>query len=552
MVAIIRGKAFLVWLKYARQNRIKLNFNIMNGTRRPAILVIRDGWGENHDPSLDKYNAIKLANAPFCKNLAAHWPRTEIAACGLAVGLPEGIMGNSEVGHQNIGAGRVVDQEIVRIDKGFQTGSILESPVLQQVFKTMDEGGSLHLFGLCSDAGVHSMLRHLYNLLKLCADKKYEKVYLHAFTDGRDTPPTSGLGFIKEVESKMKEYGVGKVASVIGRFWAMDRDKRWDRVQKAYDCLVGVKAEAEVSSAEEAFKNYYDNPAQDNMQGDEFIVPTWIVEDGKPIGRVKDGDAVIFFNFRGDRPREMTSAFIDDDFDGFNRTVRPKVYFVTMTEYKTGLCPNVLFPKPPKMVNILGEYISSKGLAQLRCAETEKFAHVTFFFNDYREEPFRGEDRILIDSPRDVQTYDQKPEMSEPGVADAVAKAVLENKYALIVVNFANGDMVGHTGNLEAAVKAIEAVDAGVKKIAEAADKTGAVMVITADHGNSDQLFEPSINEPHTRHTMNPVEVIIYGKGMEGLKLRQGGNLGDIAPTVLQLMGLKPPAEMTGKSLIIQ
>ena len=241
MVAIIRGKAFLVWLKYAGQNRIKLNFNIMNGIRRPAILVIRDGWGENHDPSLDKYNAIKLANAPFCKNLAAHWPRTEIAACGLAVGLPEGIMGNSEVGHQNIGAGRVVDQEIVRIDKGFQTGSILESPVLQQVFKTMDEGGSLHLFGLCSDAGVHSMLRHLYNLLKLCADKKYEKVYLHAFTDGRDTPPTSGLGFIKEVESKMKEYGVGKVASVIGRFWAMDRDKRWDKVQKAYDCLVGVK-----------------------------------------------------------------------------------------------------------------------------------------------------------------------------------------------------------------------------------------------------------------------------------------------------------------------
>ncbi len=524
----------------------------MNGVRRPVVLVIRDGWGENHDSTLDKFNAIKLANAPFCKSLSEKYPRTEITACGLEVGLPDGIMGNSEVGHQNIGAGRVVDQEIVRIDKGFQTGSVLESPVLNEVFKKLDEGGALHLFGLCSDAGVHSMLRHLYALLKICADKKYDKVYLHAFTDGRDTPPTSGLGFIKDVEAKMKEYGVGKVASVIGRFWAMDRDKRWDRVQKAYDCLTGTATEAAVNNPEDAFTNYYANPAQENMQGDEFIVPTWVVENGEPIGRVKDGDAVIFFNFRGDRPREMTSAFIDPAFDGFKRQANPNVYFVTMTEYKVGLCPNVLFPKPPKMKNILGEYISSKGLAQLRCAETEKFAHVTFFFNDYREEPFNGEDRILIDSPREVQTYDQKPEMSEPAVAEATAKAIRENKYALIVVNFANGDMVGHTGNMQAAIKAIEAVDAGVKKIAEAADETGAALVITADHGNSDQLFDPSANEAHTRHTMNPVEVVIYGKGLEGLKLRQGGNLGDIAPTILQLMGLKAPEEMTGKSLITQ
>ncbi len=524
----------------------------MNGVRRPVILVIRDGWGENHDASLDKYNAIKLANAPFCKSLSANWPRTEISAHGLEVGLPEGIMGNSEVGHQNIGAGRVVDQEIVRIDKGFESASVLESPVLKKVFETMDKGGALHLFGLCSDAGVHSMLRHLYAILKICSEKKYSKVFLHAFTDGRDTPPTSGLGFIKDVEAQMKKYGVGKVASVIGRFWAMDRDKRWDRVQKAYDCLTGLKTEAEASNAEEAFSRYYEKPLQDNMCGDEFIVPTWIVENAKPIGRVQNGDAVIFFNFRGDRPRELTSAFIDDNFDGFKRALRPNVYFATMTEYKAGLCPNVLFPKPPKMVNILGEYISKRGLAQLRCAETEKFAHVTFFFNDYREEPFSGEDRILIDSPRDVQTYDQKPEMSEPAVAEAVAKAVREDKYALIVVNFANGDMVGHTGKLEAAVKAIEAVDNGVKKIAEAADETGAALVITADHGNSDQLYEPSINEPHTRHTMNPVEVVIYGKGLHGLKLRSGGNLGDIAPTVLQLMGLSIPEEMTGKSLIAQ
>lgn len=513
-------------------------------------MIIRDGWGENHNADLDKYNAIKLANAPFCKSLSAHWPRTEISACGLDVGLPEGIMGNSEVGHQNIGAGRIVDQEIVRIDKGFATGSVLESPVLKEVFARLDKGGALHLFGLCSDAGVHAMLRHLYSILKICADKKYGKVFLHAFTDGRDTPPTSGLGFIKQVEEKMREYGVGKVASVIGRFWAMDRDKRWDRVEKAYDCLVGTKTVAAVESAEEAFENYYAHPAADNMQGDEFISPTWIVEGGKPIGRIKDGDAVIFFNFRGDRPREISSAFIDKNFDAFKRSAFPQTFFVTMTEYKAGLCENVLFPKPPKMANILGEYISSKGLAQLRCAETEKFAHVTFFFNDYREEPFKGEDRILIDSPRDVQTYDQKPEMSEPGVAEAAAKAIESEKYALIVVNFANGDMVGHTGNLEAAVKAIEAVDKGVEKLARAADKIGAAIVLTADHGNSDQLFEPSINEPHTRHTMNPVEVVIYGKGLEGLKMREGGSLGDIAPTVLQLMGLKKPDEMTGKSLI--
>ena len=524
----------------------------MNGVRRPVVLVIRDGWGENHDASLDKFNAIKLAHAPFCKSLSEKYPRTEITAHGLEVGLPEGIMGNSEVGHQNIGAGRVVDQEIVRIDKGFQTGSVLESPVLQEVFKKLDDGGALHLFGLCSDAGVHSMLRHLYSLLKICADKKYSKVFLHAFTDGRDTPPTSGLGFIKQVKEEMAKCGVGKVASVIGRFWAMDRDQRWDRVQKAYDCLTGTETQKAVENAEDAFTSYYENPAQDNMQGDEFIPPTWVVENGEPIGRVKDGDAVIFFNFRGDRPREMTQAFVDPTFDGFPRAVKPDVYFVTMTEYKVGLCPNVLFPKPPKMVNILGDYIASKGLAQLRCAETEKFAHVTFFFNDYREEPFNGEDRILIDSPREVQTYDQKPEMSEPAVADAVAKAVLEDKYALIVVNFANGDMVGHTGNMQAAIKAIEAVDQGVQKIAEAADKTGAALVITADHGNSDQLFDPSANQPHTRHTMNPVEVVIYGKGLGGLKMRSGGNLGDIAPTVLQLMGLKKPEEMTGTSLITQ
>lgn len=521
----------------------------MNKIKRSVVLVIRDGWGENHDPSLDKFNAIKRANIPFCRSLSANWPRTEIAACGLKVGLPEGIMGNSEVGHQNIGAGRIVDQEIVRIDKGFSTGSVLESPVLKSVFERLDNGGALHLFGLCSDAGVHSMLRHLYSLLKICADKKYSKVYLHAFTDGRDTPPTSGLGFIKQVQAEMDKLGTGKIASVIGRFWAMDRDERWDRVQKAYDCLVGKSAKS-VKNAEDAFTSYYENPISENMSGDEFIPPTWIEENGEPVGRIKDGDAVIFFNFRGDRPREMTRAFIEDGFSGFDRGKKLDVYFATMTEYKVGLCPNILFPKPPKMKNILGEYISNLGLAQLRCAETEKFAHVTFFFNDYREEPFKGEDRILIESPRDVTTYDQKPEMSEPKVAKAAADAIRSNKYALVIVNFANPDMVGHTGNEEAAIKACEAVDNGVKEIAEAVDAVKGAMLVTADHGNSDQMYEPNANTAHTRHTLNPVEVVVYGDGMKGLKLREGGCLGDIAPTLLEMLGFKKPEEMTGNSLI--
>ncbi len=517
--------------------------------KRPVVLVIRDGWGENHDASLDKYNAYKLAKIPFSKSLSASWPRTEIATCGLSVGLPEGIMGNSEVGHQNIGAGRIVDQEIVRIDKGIETLSILESDVLKKIFETLDKGGNLHFMGLCSDAGVHAMLRHLYGMLKICKSKNYSKVFLHAFTDGRDTPPTSGLGFIQEVESEMKKIGVGKVASVIGRFWSMDRDKRWDRVEKAYNCLVGKSSQSTVSNAEDAFKNYYEKPAASNMVGDEFIPATAVLENGAEIGRIKDGDAVVFFNFRGDRPREITRAFIDDNFNGFARDGKLNIFFATMTEYESGLTPNVLFPKPPKMKNILGEYISNLGLAQLRCAETEKFAHVTFFFNDYREEPFRGEDRILIDSPRDVQTYDQKPEMSAYPVADAVAKAILSKKYALIVVNFANGDMVGHTGNIQAAIKAVEAVDECLAKIAKAIDETDAAMLVTADHGNSDQLFEPEINEPHTRHTLNPVEVVIYGKDMKDLKLRSGGNLGDVAPTLLNMMGFKAPQEMTGKTL---
>jgi len=519
--------------------------------RTPAVLVIRDGWGENHNQSLDKYNAVKLANAPFSKMLSNEWPRTEVHACGLSVGLPEGIMGNSEVGHQNIGAGRIVDQEIVRIDKGFSTGSILESDLFKKIFATLDSGANFHLMGLCSDAGVHAMLRHLYSILEICGKRNYKNVFLHAITDGRDTAPTSGIEFIKEIKSKMQEYNCGKVASVIGRFWAMDRDKRWDRVEKAYNCLLGVKAQ-EVENCEDAFTSYYANPIESNMSGDEFIPPTWVVENGQSIGRIKEGDVILMFNFRGDRPREITSAISDPNFDGFKREKFVKTLYCTMTEYQKGLCDNVLFMKPPKMVNILGDYISSLGLAQVRIAETEKFAHVTFFFNDYREEPFNGEDRILIDSPRDVDTYDQKPEMSAPAVADATVEAIKSNKYSLIIVNFANGDMVGHTGNLEAAEQACAAVDKGLEKIAKEVDAVGGFMLITADHGNSDQMYEPAPwNEVHTRHTLNPVEVVLYGKDVKNIKFgSQEGALGDIAPTLLDLMGLKIPTEMTGKSLV--
>ena len=519
---------------------------------KPVVLIIRDGWGENHNHALDKYNAILQANDPCAKNLSAHWPRTEIAACGRDVGLPVGIMGNSEVGHQNIGAGRIVDQEIVRIDKGFENDTVKDNPVVKAAFDREKKGGAVHLFGLVSDAGVHAMLEHLYGLLTVAKAQGLKRVYVHCFTDGRDTPPTSGMGFVKQIHAKMKEIGVGEIASVSGRFWAMDRDTRWDRVQKAYDALTGRHIERTAKSAEEAVQFYYDNPLDTSRVGDEFIVPTVVVEkNGSPIALIKDGDSVIFFNFRGDRPREITHAFIDDDFKGFDRGKKLDLYYATMTEYQKGLCPNIIFHKPAKMVNILGSYVSDKGIPQFRCAETEKFAHVTFFFNDYREEPFPLEERKLIPSPKEVATYDQKPEMSAYGVRDAAVEAIKSGKYGLIVVNFANADMVGHTGMMDAALKACAAVDECLAALLKAIDEVGGAAVITADHGNSDQMWVPETNAPHTSHTMNPVEVVVYGKGLQGSKMKQSGRLADLAPTVLKLMGLEKPAEMTGESLLL-
>mgnify|MGYP002634972747 CR=1 FL=1 len=524
----------------------------MSETYKTAVLIIRDGWGENHNSEQDSFNAVKLSNTPCADRLTSEWPRTEIAAAGLAVGLPEGIMGNSEVGHQNIGAGRVVDQEIVRINKAMETGTVKDSATLQAAFENVKTKGSrLHLMGLVSDAGVHAMLEHLYGLIRVAKSEGIEEVFVHAFTDGRDTGPFSGQVFLSEAEAAMAEIGLGKIASISGRYWAMDRDNRWDRVQRAYDCLTGRNIERTATSAEAAIQLQYDAPETPGTKGDEFCPPTAIVgEDGAAIGTIQDGDSVIFFNFRGDRPRELTRAFIQDDFDGFERGKKLDLYFATMSEYQKGLCDNIIFFKPAKMDDILASYISEKGIPQFRCAETEKFPHVTFFFNDYREEPFPGEDRALIPSRKDCATYDEKPEMSAYGIRDAAAAAIRSGKYGLVVVNFANPDMVGHTGVIDACVKACEIVDGCVADLLEAVDSVGGSALITADHGNSDQLWNPENNGPHTAHTLNPVEVVIYGQGLQGYTLNEGGCLGDVAPTLLKLMGLEQPAAMTGTCLV--
>ncbi|MDR0535420.1 MAG: 2,3-bisphosphoglycerate-independent phosphoglycerate mutase [Puniceicoccales bacterium] len=564
----------------------------------PTVLIIRDGWGENHNPEHDKFNAIKLADLPVSRRLSAEWPRTEIAAHGPDVGVPEGVMGNSEVGHQNIGAGRVVDQEILRLNKGLADPGFAQNPdFLAAIEFARKNNGKLHLFGLASAAGVHSELSHLFALVRFAkAGLPAEKIFVHAFTDGRDSPPTSGLGFIAEIEEQLRHIGAGKIASVAGRFWAMDRDNRFSRVQKAYDALTGGEALVAPSAAA-AVQAYYDKPLDDSRKGDEFVLPTRIVDgDGRPVAIIEDGDAAIFFNFRGDRPREITRCFIFDDArlgelverskDGalvhaFTRPRKLDIFYATLTDYQKGLCPNVLFRKPPKMENILGEWVAKHGIPQFRTAETEKYPHVTFFFNDYRDEPFPLEDREVVPSPKDVATYDLKPEMSSVGVtriaehailARAIAEdaaatsetrtaeardAILSGRYGLIVINYANPDMVGHTGSLPAVIKACEAVDKGIGELLDALDKVGGNALITADHGNADQMWEPETNSPHTRHTLNPVEVVIYGKDKSGASLKtkkmappNTGRLADIAPTLLQLMDLPQPPEMTGKSLL--
>jgi 2,3-bisphosphoglycerate-independent phosphoglycerate mutase len=521
--------------------------------RRPCVIIIRDGWGKNPYPKWNSANAVYLAKHPVADRIMAEYPTTLIHTSGFDVGLPEGTMGNSEVGHQNIGAGRIVDQESVAITKQIRNGQFYENPVLNQaVGRALETGGRLHLFGIVSDAGVHGLLEHLYGCLELCRRRGLSRVFLHAFTDGRDTPPSSGLGYIRKIQAKMIELGVGQIATVSGRYWAMDRDNRWSRVEKAYRAITQGDG-PKFTSAEQAVQNYYDHPTAPNMSGDEFVVPSVICDDGRtPRAVVADGDAVIFYNYRGDRPREITKAFVLPDFKGFDRGKKLDVFFCTMAAYEAGLPVHVAYPKPPKMANILGQYLSDLGLKQFRCAETEKFPHVTFFFNDYREEPFPGEDRQILPSPKDVATYDQKPEMSAHEVCDEVVRRIDSGAYDLVVVNFANCDMVGHTGVLPAAVKAVEVVDQCVGQVLDAAQRQGGTAVVLADHGNCEQMIDPATGGPHTAHTAYDVELIVVDDRVKGRKLLDDGRLADVAPTALMMMGLPQPREMIGKSLIPQ
>jgi len=477
-----------------------------------------------------------------------------INASGLDVGLPDGVMGNSEVGHENIGAVRIVDQELVRLNKLFSEKRLAANPTWRGVVERVKSRSSrLHLMGIVSDAGVHGMLEHLYGLLRQAKADGIKDVFIHAFTDGRDTPPMSGLGYVRQVEAECQKIGVGKIATVCGRFWAMDRDNRWDRVQKAYDLLTGRKAVATAPSAAAAVERYYQAPLTETQKGDEFVAPTAVVgADGKPVAVIGNGDAVLFYNYRGDRPREITKAFVWDDFKGFDRGPKLDLYYATMTEYETGLPVHVIAMKPPPLKNILGQVVSDAGIAQFRCAETEKNPHVTFFFNNYRGEPFPGEDRGCPPSPK-VATYDMQPEMSAAAVTDMAKAAILSGKYGFVVVNYANPDMVGHTGSLPAAVKAVEATDRGVGELLAAIDTMGGKAVICADHGNAEQMWDFVNNVPHTQHTLNQVEVFVVGEGLAAgkTKMRGGGRLADSAPTVLALMGLPKPAEMTGQNLVL-
>lgn len=524
---------------------------------KPIVLIIRDGWGHNPYPEWNHANAVYLAKTPVADRIAQEYPRTLIHTSGFDVGLPEGTMGNSEVGHQNIGAGRVVDQESVRITKEIRNGRFFSNPQLNAAIDhCIHRNTNLHLFGIVSDAGVHGLLEHLYACLELCKRRGFNRVYLHAFTDGRDSPPNYGVRYLQETEQKMTELGVGQIATVSGRFWAMDRDKRWERVEKAYRAIAFGEGPV-FRSAREAVQYYYEHPSEPTTQGDEFVTPSVISDDGHtPRATIRNGDSVIFYNYRGDRPRELTAAFVLADFKGFDRGKPFDLYFVTMTAYEEGSPVHVAYPKPPKMTDILGEYVSKLGLKQFRCAETEKFPHVTFFFNDYREEPFPGEERTIVPSPKllpdgsPLTTYDQQPEMSAPEVCEQTLKAIHSGKYDLIVVNFANGDMVGHTGSLPAAIKACETVDTMVGRIIQATQAQGGSLIVTADHGNAEQMIDPATGGPHTAHTIYDVELIIVDDRYKGAKLKDNGRLADVAPTVLKLMGLKQPPDMTGQSLL--
>lgn len=508
---------------------------------RPVALLIMDGYGYREEA---EGNAIKIANEGVIEKLYKEYPSTLLGASGLSVGLPDGQMGNSEVGHLNIGAGRIVYQELTRITKEINDGDFFKNKELNDAIDSaLKNGKKIHLYGLLSDGGVHSHIEHLFGLIDLAKMRGVKELYIHAFLDGRDVSPTSGAGFIRKLQAKLDEVGIGKISSVSGRYYAMDRDNRWERVEKAYGSLTvgnGINCKDAAEAVEESYKNGIT---------DEFVLPTNVYENGKPVGLIEAGDSIIFFNFRPDRARELTRAFTEEEFTGFERkTGYLKPFYVCFTRYDATFKNVEIAFKPQSLKNTLGEYLSNEGYRQLRIAETEKYAHVTFFFNGGVEAPNPNEDRDLIPSPK-VATYDLQPEMSAYEVTDKVLSEIASDKYDVIILNFANCDMVGHTGVLEAAVKAVKTVEDCMSKVVDAILKNGGTALITADHGNADQMVLPD-GSPLTSHTTNPVPFIIVGENTKGCKLRDGGVLADIAPTLLTVMGEDIPKEMTGKSLI--
>lgn len=511
--------------------------------KQTTTLMILDGFGKS---DRTEGNAIAAASTPNLDKLFDSYPHTLLQASGESVGLPEGQMGNSEVGHLNIGAGRIVYQDLTRITKAIREKTFFENSVLSQAISRVKESGkTLHILGLLSDGGVHSHIDHLLALLDFASAEGLPQVRVHCFLDGRDVPPRCAEDYLSLLEDHMKKSGTGSVATIAGRYYAMDRDKRWDRVQKAYDAMTLGTGET-ASSSLEALKNAYKRE-----ENDEFVLPTVILDanGAAQSGRIQDGDSVVMINFRPDRAREITRALTEDSFDGFRRTAQPKdLYYVCMTEYDASLGNvHIAFP-PERYENTLGQYLSDLGKKQLRLAETEKYAHVTFFFNGGVEEPNKGEDRILIPSPK-VATYDLQPEMSAPQVRETALKHLGSGEYDVVIINFANPDMVGHTGIFEAAVKAVEAVDECVGEIAQEVIRTSGNLFITADHGNADQMRDESGN-PVTSHSTNPVPAVLITPAGRSLTLRSGGILADIAPTLLDLMDLEQPAEMTGRSLL--
>lgn len=524
----------------------------MTQARRPLMLIIFDGWGYRE---AKEGNAVMTARTPNLDRLEKECPWCFLKASGEAVGLPKGMMGNSEVGHLTIGAGRIVNQDLTRINISIKNGDFFKNPVfLNAISNVKANASSLHLMGLASCGGIHSYMPHLHALLKLVQEKDLKKVYIHAFLDGRDEPPKAALGDIKKLDAFCKEHGNAKIATVSGRYYAMDRDKRWDRTKLAYDALTRGVAPYTAPNAETAVSNAYSRG-----ETDEFVKPTIITEQviteqviteqaEKPVATVQDNDSVIFFNFRADRARQITWAFVKDDFDGFVREKRPEVYFVCMTQYDETLEVPIAFP-PIKLENVLGEVLGKHGLIQLRIAETEKYAHVTYFLNGGEEKRYKDEDRCLIPSPK-IATYDLKPEMSAYEITDEVIRRIQSGKYDVIVLNFANMDMVGHTGIFEAAVKAVEAVDKCIDRIVEVLKEKGGVALITADHGNAEEMIDLKTGEPHTAHTSNPVKCIYFGNSE--IKALRNGKLCDVAPTILELLGIPKPQEMTGKSLLVK